>query len=209
MLTSPATTASTMPATAPTGRRSAAFALTVALMASLAAQAQPAGRPSLATEKASYLAGESITLIGTNWAPGESVTLVIGTEPPGELTPLEATADESGSFTLTTTVPAAPAASSAPDGAVRSSAPPAEPMSEARESEAASASYTDEAPEYLERRMLGLRGFAADGMLKGGLLAMPGEADAKIRELLDRPEIDTIHAHNAALGCFLARIERN
>lgn len=73
----------------------------------------------------------------------------------------------------------------------------------------ASASYTDEAPEYLERRTLGLRGFAADGMLKGGLLAMPGEADAKIRELLDRPEIDTIHAHNAALGCFLARIERN
>ena len=73
----------------------------------------------------------------------------------------------------------------------------------------ASTSYTDEAPQYLEGRTLGLRGFDVEGMLKGGLLALPGEADAKIRELLDRPEIDTIHAHNAALGCFLARIERN
>jgi hypothetical protein len=78
-----------------------------------------------------------------------------------------------------------------------------------RKEAAASARYVDEAPEYLERRTLGLRGFAADGLLKGGLLAMPGEADAKIRELLDRPEIESIHAHNAALGCFLARIERN
>jgi Protein of unknown function (DUF1203) len=71
------------------------------------------------------------------------------------------------------------------------------------------ASFTDEAPAYLDSRTLGLRGFDAEGMLKGGLLAMPGEADARIRELFERPEIDTIHAHNAAVGCFLARIERN
>ena len=71
------------------------------------------------------------------------------------------------------------------------------------------ASFVDEAPAYLDTRTLGLRGFDADGMLKGGLLAMPGEADARIRELLERPDIATIHAHNAAVGCFLARIERN
>ena len=71
------------------------------------------------------------------------------------------------------------------------------------------AAYVDEAPSYLESRTLGLRGFGADGMLKGGLVAMPGEADARIRELFERPGIDTIHAHNAAVGCFLARIERN
>lgn len=71
------------------------------------------------------------------------------------------------------------------------------------------ASYVDETPPYLESRTLGLRGFDAAGMLKGGLLAMPGEADTKIRELFDRPDIATIHAHNAAVGCFLARIERN
>ncbi len=73
----------------------------------------------------------------------------------------------------------------------------------------APASFTDEAPPYLDRRTLSLRGFAADGLLKHGLLAMPGEADAKIRELLARPEVATVHAHAATYGCFLARIERN
>ena len=73
----------------------------------------------------------------------------------------------------------------------------------------APASFTDEAPPYLDSRTLSLRGFGADGLLKHGLLAMPGEADAKIRALLERPEVDTIHAHAATYGCFLARIERN
>lgn len=70
-------------------------------------------------------------------------------------------------------------------------------------------SYTDAVPALFETRTLGLRGFDAEGMLRGALLALPGEADAKIRELLERPEVASIHAHNAALGCFLARIERN
>lgn len=71
------------------------------------------------------------------------------------------------------------------------------------------ASFTDETPPVFEGRPLGLRGFDADGMLKDALLALPGEADAKIRQLFDNPEIATIHAHNAAHGCFAARIERN
>ena len=72
-----------------------------------------------------------------------------------------------------------------------------------------SASYQDEAPRYLDSRTLGLRGFDDEGMLRGGLLARPGEADAKIRELFERAEIASIHAHNAIVGCFLARVERN
>jgi hypothetical protein len=75
--------------------------------------------------------------------------------------------------------------------------------------DAAPASYADEAPAYLDKRTLGLRGFDAEGTLRHALLAPPGEADARIRELLERPDIATIHAHNAAYGCFLARIERN
>jgi hypothetical protein len=71
------------------------------------------------------------------------------------------------------------------------------------------ASYIDEAPAMLDTRTLGLRGFDDKGMLRGALLALPGEADTRIRELFDRDEIATIHAHNAAYGCFLARIERN
>ena len=69
--------------------------------------------------------------------------------------------------------------------------------------------YTDEVPAIFATRTLGLRGFDAEGMLQGALLALPGEADAKIREMFERPEVASIHAHNAALGCFLARIERN
>lgn len=69
--------------------------------------------------------------------------------------------------------------------------------------------FEDEAPPYLDKRTLGLRGFDEEGMLRGALLALPGEADARIRELFERPEVVTIHAHNAAHGCFLARIERN
>lgn len=71
------------------------------------------------------------------------------------------------------------------------------------------AAFVDELPPVFENRPLAFRGFDAEGMLRGALLAMPGEADAKIRELFDRPEIETIHAHNAAYGCFAAKIERN
>jgi hypothetical protein len=71
------------------------------------------------------------------------------------------------------------------------------------------AAYEDEAPDYLNRRTLSLRGFDEAGMLRAGLLAEPGAADARIRELLAGDEIATIHAHSAAYGCFLARIERN
>jgi hypothetical protein len=69
--------------------------------------------------------------------------------------------------------------------------------------------YVDEVPPMLATRTLGLRGFDGEGMMRGALLALPGEAGAKIRELLERPEIAEVHAHTAALGCFLAKIERN
>jgi hypothetical protein len=78
-----------------------------------------------------------------------------------------------------------------------------------RETAAAPPCYEDEVPALLDTRTLGLRGFDAEGMLRGGLLALPGEADARIRELLERPEIESIHAHNAVVGCFLARVERD
>ncbi len=67
----------------------------------------------------------------------------------------------------------------------------------------------DKEPPVFAGRPLGLRAFGDDGMLKDARLAMPGEADAKIRELLADPRIATIHAHNAAHGCFVARIERH
>lgn len=78
-----------------------------------------------------------------------------------------------------------------------------------REGVPRSGPYIDMLPPVFEGRPLAFRGFDREGMLRGALLAMPGEADAKIRELFERPEIATIHAHNAAYGCFSAKIERN
>jgi len=78
-----------------------------------------------------------------------------------------------------------------------------------REAATAPASYVDEIPSALRTRALGLRGFDAEGMLRAAALAAPGEADAAIRSLLARPEIASIHAHNAAAGCFAAKIVRD
>ncbi len=66
----------------------------------------------------------------------------------------------------------------------------------------------DATPPVFEGRPMAFRGFDAHGMLKGATLALPGQADAKIRELFAAQEIAYIHAHNAAHGCFSARIDR-
>lgn len=67
----------------------------------------------------------------------------------------------------------------------------------------------DDTPPVFEGRPLGLRAFDQDGMLRNAALALPGEADAKIRELFAGDNIAYIHAHNAAHGCFSARIDRS
>lgn len=70
------------------------------------------------------------------------------------------------------------------------------------------ADYVEEVPPIFAGRPLGLRGFSADAMLLDARLALPDEADEKIRELFANPAIATIHAHNAAHGCFAAKVER-
>jgi hypothetical protein len=68
--------------------------------------------------------------------------------------------------------------------------------------------YFDQVPPVFETRVLSLRGFDKDGMMIDAVLTQPGEADAGIRRLFAKPEIATIHAHNATRGCFSAKIER-
>ena len=75
--------------------------------------------------------------------------------------------------------------------------------------DAGPASYTDSVPPALDRRVLSLRSFAADGMMVEAELVQPGEADAAIRRLLDNPATDHIDAYNAVRGCFAARIDRS
>jgi len=71
------------------------------------------------------------------------------------------------------------------------------------------AEYVDRVPPVFETRTLSLRGFDKDGMMADAILTQPGEADAGIRKLFANPKIEAIHAHNAARGCFSAKIERN
>ena len=78
-----------------------------------------------------------------------------------------------------------------------------------REGAPAPATYVDETPPVFADRTLSLRGFDDAGMMLGASLALPGEAEANIRALFEMPGIVAIHAHNAARGCFVARIERN
>ncbi|HYD23896.1 MAG TPA: DUF1203 domain-containing protein [Croceibacterium sp.] len=78
-----------------------------------------------------------------------------------------------------------------------------------REDAAEAAVFEDRCPPLLDGRTLSLRGFDAEGALADSRLAAPGAADATIRALLADPRIAYINAHNAAAGCFAARIERD
>jgi Protein of unknown function (DUF1203) len=78
-----------------------------------------------------------------------------------------------------------------------------------RENAVESADYVGQTPPVFDGRPIALRAFDAGGMLRDAGLALPGEADAKIRALFAADEIAYIHAHNAAHGCFSAKVERN
>jgi len=77
-----------------------------------------------------------------------------------------------------------------------------------REAAAEAPLFTEAMPPLLDARTLSLRAFDTEGMLCAARIAVPGEADAAVRDLLEEDEVATIHAHNAAQGCFLARIGR-
>ena len=74
--------------------------------------------------------------------------------------------------------------------------------------DATRAEFVDETPPVFAGRSLALRGFDDAGNLRDARLALPGEADGAIRALFAHPAIAYIDAHNAAHGCFAARIER-
>ena len=77
------------------------------------------------------------------------------------------------------------------------------------EQSAFAACFHDEVPPALDRRILSLRAFDEQGLMVDAALAEPGEADSAIRTLFDRPDVASIHAHNAIRGCFAAKIERS
>jgi hypothetical protein len=70
------------------------------------------------------------------------------------------------------------------------------------------AEFVDEVPPVFVPRVLSMRGFDEGGMMADALLTQPGGADEGIRKLFANAEIAYIHVHNAARGCFSARVER-
>jgi len=77
-----------------------------------------------------------------------------------------------------------------------------------RENAQMSAEYIDSCPPVFEGRPISLRGFDQSGALVDARLVADGKADTTIRVMLADPVIAHINAHNAAHGCFAARIER-
>lgn len=73
---------------------------------------------------------------------------------------------------------------------------------------AARATYKEEVPPALERRVLSLRAFGSTHLMVDAALVQPGGADEAIRRLFDDPAVAYIHAHNAVRGCFAAAVER-
>lgn len=71
------------------------------------------------------------------------------------------------------------------------------------------ATYVDAVPPVFDGRPIALRGFDAANMLRDARLAGPGEADGAIRDLFADAAIAYIDAHNAAHGCFAARVTRD
>jgi hypothetical protein len=70
------------------------------------------------------------------------------------------------------------------------------------------ARYIGELPPVFKGRALSLRAYDAAGDLLAARLSPTAEEhEPTIRELLADPRVDRIDAHNAAYGCFAARID--
>lgn len=76
------------------------------------------------------------------------------------------------------------------------------------EAAADAASFEDQIPPALNRRILSLRAFDGKGMMVEADLVQPGEADPVVRRMLANQAVDHVDAHTAIRGCFMARAER-
>lgn len=66
----------------------------------------------------------------------------------------------------------------------------------------------DELPAVLRGRPIALRVFSPDGLLLGADLALHDDVAEAVERRIADPAVGYIHAHNAAHGCFAARIDR-
>jgi hypothetical protein len=71
-------------------------------------------------------------------------------------------------------------------------------------------SFLDEIPPVLAvRKAISLRAFDVDDMMIDADVVPGTEVEASVLRLLQNPRTRYLHAHNAARGCFAARIDRS
>lgn len=66
----------------------------------------------------------------------------------------------------------------------------------------------NEIPEVMRNRLLSLRGFDAEGMMRDADVVDGSEIETLIERLLSNPAIAYIHVHNARQGCYSGQIDR-
>jgi Protein of unknown function (DUF1203) len=66
----------------------------------------------------------------------------------------------------------------------------------------------NEVPDMLARRLLSLRAFDDAGMMRAADVVPGNDAAPLIERMLGDSKVAYLHAHNAKLGCFFARIDR-
>ena len=77
-----------------------------------------------------------------------------------------------------------------------------------REAATAPSRFADDLPPVLRGRPIAVRAFDKTGMLIGAELALADDVEAAIGRQFANPDAAYLHAHNAAHGCFAARIDR-
>lgn len=66
----------------------------------------------------------------------------------------------------------------------------------------------DEVPDQLRRRLLSVRGFDEQGMLRDADVAQGTALEPLIERLFADPTVAYLHIHMARPGCYAARVER-
>lgn len=77
-----------------------------------------------------------------------------------------------------------------------------------RENATESARFQNEIPEYLKSRQLSVRSFDTEGMMVDADTCAGNDLESMIERLFAEDSADYVHVHNAARGCYLARIDR-
>jgi len=77
-----------------------------------------------------------------------------------------------------------------------------------RENATKSASFENEIPKYLQDRQVSVRSFDKSGMMVDADTCAGKELESLIERLLADESADYLHVHNAARGCYLARVNR-